>query len=210
MNVLIAGAHGQVGKHITEILHESDHDARAMVREDSQVPEMEEYGVETVVADLTEDVTHAVRGCDAIVFAAGSGGEDVEGVDRDGAIRTIETAEEEGVDRFVMLSAINADTPEDSPDALQDYLRAKQAADEHLQSSALTYTIIRPGTLTDDAPTGEIEAGTDLDRGEITRADVAQTLVTALDMESTYGKTFEILAGDDPIETALEHPTGGA
>src|SRR5699024_2520936 len=90
VNVLIAGAPGGVGKHITEILAEGDHDATAMVREESQVPEMEDFGVETVVADLTEDVSHAVAGHDAIVFAAGSGGENVEGVDRDGAISMID------------------------------------------------------------------------------------------------------------------------
>lgn len=210
MNVLVAGAHGQVGQHIIEILRESDHDATAMVREQSQVPEMEEFGVETVVADLTEDVTHAVRGHDAIVFAAGSGGNDVEGVDRDGAIGMIETAEEEAVERFVMLSAMNADNPDDSPDALYDYLIAKQEADDRLQSGELTYTIIRPGALIDDPATGEIRAAKTLDRGEITRADVAQTLVTVLDIESTHGKTFEILAGDEPIESALENPTGSA
>lgn len=208
MNVLVAGAHGQVGTHITEILSESNHETTAMVREESQASEMEDFGVETVVADLTEDVSHAVRGHDAIIFAAGSGGEDVEGVDRDGAIRMIETAEEFGVERFVMLSAMNADNPAESPDALQEYLRAKQEADDRLQSSELTYTIVRPGSLTDDPATGEITAARKLDRGEITRADVAQTLVTALDMESTYGETFEILAGDEPIETALENPTG--
>lgn len=207
MNVLIAGSHGQVGQHITEIISESDHDATAMVREESQVPEMEEFGVETVVADLTEDVTHTVSEHDAIIFAAGSGGEDVEGVDRDGAIGMIETAEEEDVERFVMLSSMNADSPEDSPDALYDFLVAKGEADDRLQSSELTYTIVRPGSLNDDPATGEIRAAEKLDRGEITRADVGQTLVTALDMEETYGATFEIVAGDEPIETALENLT---
>ena len=207
MKVLIAGAHGGVGQHVTEMLAESDHDATAMVRKESQAPEMAEFGVETVVADLTADVTHAVRGHDAIVFAAGSGGEDVEGVDRDGAIRLIETAEDEGADRFVMLSAMNADDPADSPDALYDYLLAKQAADDRLRSGSLTDTIVRPGALTNDRPTGEIRAAKSLDRGEIPRADVARTLVTALDMPETDGETFEILAGDTPIELALENPT---
>ncbi len=206
VNVLIAGAHGGVGQHITEVLSESDHEATAMVRAESQVAEMEEFGVETVVADLTEDVAHAVAGHDAIVFAAGSGGEDVEGVDRDGAIGMIETAEAEGVERFVMLSAMNADDPENSPDALYDYLLAKQAADDHLQASDLTYTIVRPGALTDDPATGTIRTAKKLDRGEVTRADVARTLVTALDMESTHGETFEMLDGDEPIEEALENP----
>jgi|AntDeeMetagen681_2_1112603.scaffolds.fasta_scaffold08539_1 uncharacterized protein YbjT (DUF2867 family) len=207
MNVLVAGAHGTVGQKIMAVLDGSEHDATAMVRTESYATDMEEYDAETVVADLTKDVSHAVDGHDAIVFAAGSSGEDVEGVDRDGAIRMIEAAEEHGVDRFVMLSAMNADDLESSPDALEDYLAAKQAADERLQESELTYTIVRPGALIDDPATGEIRAAEKLDRGEITRADVARTLVAALDVAETHGKTFEILAGDEPIETALEHPT---
>lgn len=204
MRVLIAGAHGQVGQHITELLGESDHDARGMVRDEGQVEAIEERGAEAVVADLTQDVTHAVQGCDAIVFAAGSGGDDVWGVDRDGAILLIETAEEQGTDRFVMLSSINADSPEDSPDALHDYLVAKAEADEHLRESSLTHTIVRPGPLTNESSTGRITAGADLDRGrDIPRADVAQTLVTTLQMKNTHGQTFEILSGDEPIEAAL-------
>ena len=204
MNVLIAGSHGGVGQHITELLSESDHTARAMVREDSQVPEMEEFGVEAVVADLTEDVSHAVEGSDAIIFAAGSSGEDVEGVDRDGAIGLIDEAESHGITRFVMLSAINADRPEESPDALQPYLEAKLAADEYLQESDLTYTIVRPGELTDDPATERVEAAPQVERGQVTRADVAHTLVAALDIENTYGKTFEMVEGEQSIEAALQ------
>lgn len=205
MNVLIAGAHGDVGQRITDLLGRSDHTATAMVRVEDQVPEMEAFGVETVVADLREDVSHAVEGHDAIVFAAGSSGEDVEGVDRDGAIKMIEAAEELDAPRFVMLSAMNADEPEESPDALREYLIAKAEADDRLRSSELAHTIVRPGSLTNDPGTGRIEAAEKLDeRGEITRDDVARTLVTALDMDTTYGLTFEILEGDTPIDAALE------
>lgn len=205
MNVLIAGAHGQVGQHITTLLGQSAHEARGMVRDEAQVSDIEALGVEAVIADLKQDVTHVVRGCDAVIFAAGSGGEDVEGVDRDGAIRLIEAAEEQNAERFVMLSSINADNPDDSPDALLDYLHAKAEADERLRSSSLTYTIVRPGPLTNEPGTGQIKTGDDLDRdGGISRADVARTLVAALEKESTYGETFEILAGDEPIEDALE------
>lgn len=204
MEVLIAGSHGGVGQRITDLLAASDHGVRAMVRDESQVNEMEGFGVEAVVADLTEDVSHAVEGCDAVIFAAGSSGEDVEGVDRDGAIRLIDEAEAQGADRFVMLSSINADRPEESPDALRDYLEAKLAADEHLQESDLTYTIVRPGALTDEPATGRIEAARRVERGEIARADVARTLVAALETEDTYGKTFEVVEGDEPIESALE------
>lgn len=205
MNILIAGAHGQVGQHITTLLGQSDDEARGMVRDETQVSDIEALGVEAVVADLKQDVTHAVRGCDAVIFAAGSGGEDVEGVDRDGAIRLIEAAEDQGAERFVMLSSMNADNPEESPDALQDYLHAKAEADKRLRSSSLTYTIVRPGPLTNEPGTGQIETGNDLDRGgDIPRVDVARTLVAALETENTHGQMFEILAGDEPIEDALE------
>ena len=210
VNVLVAGAHGKVGQEIMAVLDRSDHDATAMVRTESYVSDMESFDAETIVADLTEDVAHAVGGHDAIVFAVGSSGENVEGVDRDGAIWMIQAAEEHGVDRFVMLSAMNADDPESSPDALGDYLVAKQEADERLRASDLSYTVVRPGALTDDPATGEIRAAAKLDRGEIARADVARTLVAALDTAETHGKTFEILAGDEPIGTALEHPTTDA
>lgn len=209
MNVLVTGAHGKVGQEIMTVLDRSDHDATAMVRTDSYASDMAEYDAETVVADLTEDVSHAVRDHDGIIFAAGSSGEDVEGVDHDGAIRMIEGAEAHGVGRFVMLSAMNADEPESSPDALGDYLVVKQEADKRLRTSDLTDTIVRPGALTDEPATGEIRAAAKLDRGEITRADVARTLVAALDTAETHGKAFEILAGDEPIESALEHLTRG-
>jgi uncharacterized protein YbjT (DUF2867 family) len=212
MHVLVAGSHGQVGQHVTRLLAESDHEVRGMVRDEAQQSDIEDLGAEPVVADLTEDVTSAVERCDAVVFAAGSGGDDVWGVDRDGAINIIEAAERQGADRFVMLSSINADSPEESPEELREYLNAKAEADERLRESDLTYTIVRPGALTNDEGTGRIRTGADLDRtnAEIPREDVAETLVTALPMESTHGLTFEVLAGDRPIAEALENPLNEA
>jgi uncharacterized protein YbjT (DUF2867 family) len=211
MNVLVAGSHGQVGQHATRILAESDHEVRGLIRAESQAADIRDLGAEPVVADLTGDVSQAVEGIDAIIFAAGSGGEDVWGVDRDGAINLVDAAEAEGIERFVMLSSINADQPENSPEALREYLRAKAEADDHLRESDLTYTIVRPGPLTDESGTGRIRTGADLDRDdvEISREDVARTLVAALEAERTYGETFELAAGDDPIEEALRDPLDG-
>ncbi|MWG34654.1 SDR family oxidoreductase [Halomarina oriensis] len=206
MQVLVAGAHGQVGQHVTELLSNSEHDTRGMVRDEEQVEDIEDLGAEAVVADLTADVTHAVQGCDAVVFAAGSSGEDVWGVDRDGAINLMGAAEANDAERFVMLSAMNADAPEESPDELREYLRAKAEADQHLRESPLDGTVVRPGALTNEDGTGEVRVGADLDRGdgEIPRVDVARTLVAALPMEHTHGRTFELLSGDEPIEAALD------
>lgn len=208
MNVLVAGSHGQVGQHVTRLLAESDHSVQGMVRVESQAPDIRDLGAEPVVADLTGDVSHAVEEIDAIIFAAGSGGEDVWGVDRDGAINLIDEAVSAGVERFVMLSSINADQPENSPEALREYLRAKGEADEYLQQSNLTYTIVRPGPLTNEGGTERIKTGTDLDRDaiEIPREDVARTLIATLGAESTYDETFELAAGEVSIGEALETP----
>ena len=205
VRVLVAGAHGEVGQHITALLNESEHEVRAMVRKEAYVSELEPISTEVVVADLTESVSHAVKGCDAIIFAAGSSGNNVEGVDRDGAIKLMEEAERQGVKRFVMLSSVGADDPERGPEALRPYLKAKQEADERLQKSNLDYTIIRPGRLTDDAATNRIKAAKHFDEsGSITREDVAKTLVAALEHPNTFGQTFEILEGDLPIEEVLK------
>ncbi|GAB7019523.1 SDR family oxidoreductase [Halostagnicola bangensis] len=179
-----------------------------MIRSEDQVEAIEDLGAEPVVADLTEEVSHAVEGCDAVVFAAGSGGDAVWDVDRDGAITLMEAAEDQGVERFVMLSSISADTPEEAPEALRDYLNAKAEADERLRESDLTYTIVRPGELTNENGTGRIRTSAELERtdGDVPREDVAQTLVAALTAERTEGRTFEVLSGDDTIEAALEDP----
>lgn len=207
MYVLVAGSHGQVGQHVTKMLAESDHEVGGMIRDESQAEDIEALGAEPVVADLTEDVTRAVEGSDAVVFAAGSGGDDVWGVDRDGAMNITDAAEAEGATRFVMLSSINADRPESSPEALREYLRAKAEADEYLRDSDLTYTIVRPGPLTNEEGTGRVEVGASIDRdsAEIPREDVARTLVTALTVENTYGKTFELGSGEEPIAEALQN-----
>ena len=208
MNVLVAGSHGQVGQHVTRLLAESDHSVQGMVRVESQAPDIRDLDAEPVVADLTGDVSHAVEEIDAIIFAAGSGGEDVWGVDRDGAINLIDEAVSAGVERFVMLSSINADQPENSPEALREYLRAKGEADEYLQQSNLTYTIVRPGPLTNEGGTERIKTGTDLDRDaiEIPREDVARTLIATLGAESTYDETFELAAGEVSVGEELETP----
>lgn len=208
MYVLVAGSHGQVGQHVTRILAESDHDVGGMVRNESQTEDIDALGAEPVVADLTEDVAHAVEGADAVVFAAGSGGEDVWGVDRDGANNLVDAAETAGATRFVMLSSINADRPESSPEALREYLRAKAEADDYLRESDLTDTVVRPGPLTNEEGTGRVEIGAEIDRdsAEIPREDVARTLVAALTAEPTYGKTFELGSGGDPIAEAVQNP----
>lgn len=214
MKVLVAGAAGNTARRLVRRLVNNGHEVRGLVRKESQFESVRNDGAVPVLVDLEQDgiqkaVGEAVQGCDAIVFAAGagpgSGAARKETMDYGGAVKLIEAAEDRGVQRYLMLSAMNVETPERASKAMQPYLSAKARADERLRNSDLDYTIIRPGSLTDQEGTGLIRAGPSLDTGgEIPREDVAEVIATALETENTRRKTFEILAGNTPIREALQ------
>ena len=213
MRVLIAGAHGKTARRLTRMLVAGGHEVRGLVRKEEQTEEVASDGAEPVLVDLEAEevsggVGDAVKGCDAIVFAAGagpgSGDARKETMDYGGAAKLVEAAEDRGVRRYLMLSAMGAADPEEGPEGMRPYLRAKARADERLAQSGLDYTIIRPGGLTEDEGTGRIDAAENLGRrGEIPREDVASTFAAALQDHDTYRKTFDILSGDTPIPEAL-------
>jgi uncharacterized protein YbjT (DUF2867 family) len=209
MKVLVAGAHGKTARRLVRMLKEDGHEVRGLVRKEEQMPDVEADGAEPALVDLEEvEVEGAVEGFDAIIFAAGagpgSGAARKETMDYGGAVKLVEAAEKHGVRRYLMLSSMGADDPGSGSEAMQPYLFAKARADERLQRSDLDYTIIRPGSLTEEEGAGRIDAAEALGRrGEISRDDVARTFIEALEMENTYHKTFEILAGDTPIREAL-------
>jgi uncharacterized protein YbjT (DUF2867 family) len=203
-NILVAGANGTTGKKIVALLEKSQYfKPVAMIREKEQEEKFAKRNIKTVVADLEEDVSHALKNIDKIIFAAGSGGKSVKKVDENGAKKLIKDAEKENINKFVMLSSMGADQPEEA-EALKAYLRAKHNADEFLKESSLTYSIIRPGTLTNYKGAGRIELKSKLNkRGEISRDDVAQTLVRVLHDSAAVNQTFEIIEGDTLIGKAI-------
>lgn len=98
---------------------------------------------------------------------------------------------------------MGADAPEKAGE-LKDYLMAKHNADEYLKKSGLNYAIVRPGTLNNDTAHEYIQLKEKLSKsGEISRADVAQTLVRALNDDTANKVTFEISKGDTLIGEAL-------
>ena len=182
MNILIAGATGKTGQILTRNLVGDGHSVTALVRESSDTATLPKDAT-LRQGDLTDLPADVCKGADVVVFAAGSGGgtsaEMTDKVDRDGAIALIDRAKAAGVDRFVMLSSVGAD--QDNPDGpLAHYLKAKHAADTHLQGSGLTYAIIRPVALTDDGGTTKVVLGDKVDTSATaTRTDVAKVLAEA-------------------------------
>ena len=82
------------------------------------------------------------------------------------------------------------------------YAEAKAAADDHLRTTALDWTILAPSTLTLDEPTGRIDAEATAS-GSVSRADVAAVTAAAVDEPATIGRTVRFNAGDTPIAEAL-------
>ncbi|THD69148.1 SDR family oxidoreductase [Robertkochia marina] len=203
--VLVAGATGTTGNIIINILKQSEHFTPvAMVRKEEQVKDFKEKGIEAILGDLSGKVDHVTKNIDKVIFAAGSKGKDVKGIDKEGAIKLIDASISEGVKKFVMLSSMGTQDPQSVPE-LEDYLKAKKAADHYLMKSNISYTIVRPGSLTNKKGQGKIDLEKYLDRkGEISREDVAQTLVKALDTETANNLAFEILEGHTPVEQALK------
>jgi nucleoside-diphosphate-sugar epimerase len=209
MDVLIAGGHGKIARHLIRILAGDGHTARGLIRNPEHAADIEADGGVPVLCDLEHDDVRAhIGGADAVVFAAGagpgSGAERKRTVDLGGAVKCVEAAEQLGVARFVIVSSIGAHDPEGGPEAMRPYLRAKAEADERVAASSLDWTIVRPGSLEDGPGTGRVDVSTELGRrGPVPREDVALVLAETLQIPSTIGLTFEVFSGETHVSEAL-------
>lgn len=210
MDILVAGGHGQIARKLLGLLAGQGHRARGLIRDPEQAADLTAAGAIPVLGDLEADesLEAYVDGADAVVFAAGagpgSGAARKRTVDLGGAVKLADAAKARGVRRYVIVSSIGADNPAAGGDSMRGYLEAKAEADEYVRASGLDYTIVRPGSLTDDPGTGLVTVTTTLgNRGPIPRADVAAVLAATLTTPATIGQTFELFAGETPIPEAL-------
>ena len=211
MRVAIAGGHGKVGQRLIELLVARGDEVRSLDRNPAYGDELRELGAQPVVCDLEEaaepDVAAAIDGCDAVVFAAGagpgSGPERKWTMDHAGAIKLLDAARDKRIGRYVIVSSVGANPDARGDDTFSVYLRAKGKADAEIVAAGVQHTIVRPHGLTDDEPTGHVQLGNGLERGQISRADVAAVVAESLATPETVGKTFEVVAGDTPIAQAL-------
>lgn len=210
MDIVVAGGHGQVARRLLKLLADRGHTARGLIRNREHAADLAAVGAVPVLADLEHDATldEYVKGADAVVFAAGagpgSGPARKRTVDLGGAVKLADAARATGVRRYVMVSSIGADRPAAAGESMRPYLEAKAEADAYLQASGLDWTIVRPGSLTDDPGTGRVRVSTEPGgRGPVTRDDVAAVLAATLTAGNTVGVTFELFAGDTPIDEAV-------
>ncbi|OZF04889.1 NAD(P)-dependent oxidoreductase [Rhodococcus sp. 15-2388-1-1a] len=214
--IVIAGGHGQIAQHLTQVLTAHGDRAVSLIRNSDHVDAVTALGALPQVIDLesasAEEVAAVLAGADAVVFAAGagpnSGPERKDTVDRAGAVLLADAAEKAGVRRYVLISSFGAGEPvaEDLDAGWKAYIKAKTAAEEDVSArSGLDWTILRPGKLTDDDPTDSVSlTEPPLDSGEVTRADVAAVIARLLETDAAVGKTLMLTSGPTSIVDAVD------
>jgi len=210
--ITIIGGHGKVALRVARLLSDRGDQVSAWVRNGLHSDDVAATGATPVVADVEtlDEVAMAriLTGQDAVVWSAGAGGGNPDrtyAVDRDAAIRSMTAAEKAGVPRYVMVSYFydrpDHGVPEDS--SFFPYADAKAAADEHLRSTQLEWTVLGPSRLTDEPGTGRIETGEGITKSSVTRDDVAAVIAAALEAPATARRTIDFNNGDVPIDEAI-------
>ena len=207
MQVVIAGGHGKIALHLERLLADSGHRVIALIRSRDQDSDVREAGGEPVTCDLEQedDLSHYVQGSDAVVFAAGagpgSGPERKRTVDLGGAVKMLDAARRTGARRYLIVSSIGAEDPSAAGEQMRPYLEAKAEADRQVAESELDWTIVRPGSLTNEPGTGRVTLSTDMSlRGAVPREDVARVLAASLGDPRSIGKTFVVVGGETPVD----------
>lgn len=211
--VLIIGGHGKVALLLAPLLTAAGMEVTSVIRNAAHIDDVAATGATAVVHDVVSssvtELADLFAGHDAIVWSAGAGGGEPErtyAVDRDAAIATMEAAEKAGVERYVMVSYHGAGPDHGVPpeNSFYAYAESKAAADARLREAALAWTIVGPGSLTLEEPTGLIDtapvAGTS--RGT-SRANTALVIAAVLQRPDTILRTIEFTDGEVPVEEAI-------
>ena len=203
--VFVAGATSGVGKLCVERLLAQGKKVVALARSEEGALALEAMGATVARGDATDMavIEPALDGCDACITTMGGTNPDGSRSDYKANAAVIEAAGIYGVSRIVLVTSIGCGDSKDAlPEAayatLEGALVEKNKAEKMLSRyyTNSLWTIIRPGGLSDDAPSGKALLTEDRAAiGAVTRADVADLVVAQLDSTATDKK---ILACVDP------------
>ncbi len=208
MTVLVTGGTGFVGGHVVHALRTRDVKVRALVRDPKRARRLSAWGAELVVGDVADTTVlrAACVGVDAVIHLVaiikGSRG-DFERVMEHGTRNLVAAAENAGVGRFVLASALGLD--ERSKDAVP-YFTAKWEMERAVRSSSLDYVVFRPSFVFGEdggvlptfvrlarfAPVTPIVGDGTTRMQPIWVEDVAEYYARALDTPAATGRVFEI------------------
>ncbi len=205
MKALVAGSTGETGRRIVEELIKRDIPVRTFVRDITKAQEILPPSVEIVPGDVLkpETISAAMEGCTVVLCATGARPSfDPTGpyqVDFLGTKNLVDTAKAKGIEHFVLVSSMCVSQFFHPLNLFWLILFWKKQAEEYLQKSGLTYTIVRPGGLKNEDNSDAIimKTADSLFEGSIPRQKVAQVCVEALHIPASRNKIVEVITQPD-------------
>jgi uncharacterized protein YbjT (DUF2867 family) len=208
MKVFVAGATGQTGRRIVQQLVDRQIAVKALVRDSDRAKSILPESVELVVGDVfrLDSFQDAVADCTVLICATGAspslnpfGPFEVDYV---GTKNLVDVAKQQKVDQFVLVSSLCVSRFFHPLNLFWLILFWKQQAEEYIQKSGLSYTIVRPGGLLNSEERSPlVMAGADsLFEGRIPRSQVAQVCIEALFEPAARNKVVEIVTQENGME----------
>lgn len=204
MKVFVAGATGRTGRQVVQELVRRNIPVRALVRSADRGQDLPP-GVEVVVGDVLkpETLPEAIADSTVLICATGAAPSfDPTGpykVDFEGTQHLVDAAKAKGIEHVVLVSSLCTSQLFHPLNLFWLILVWKKKAEEYLQQSGVTYTIVRPGGLKEEDTSDAIvmsKADTLFD-GSIPRVKVAQVCVEALFSPDAKNQIVEIVARPD-------------
>lgn len=149
--IVITGASGYLGSHITRQLAEAGKPVRAMVRNKTFAQKegrLANLNIELVEADVTrpETLAAAFDGADAIVhtvaIAIEKGGRTYEEINYQGTVNVVNAAKAVGVARLIYISQLGADAR-----LPYRFLASKGKGQDYVAASGLDWTAFQPSVI---------------------------------------------------------------
>ena len=201
--VFVLGGTRGTGLEIVRQLEAQGHPVTVLVRESSDLEALKQTEAVLVTGDAMDkaSIDRAMATGRFTAAISTLSGTEAGGwaVDSTGNINGITAAREAGIGRFILISSIGVGDSEGAlppgvVKALEVPFREKGEAEAYLVESGLSYTIIRPGGLTNKTPSGKgtlIEDPTAT--GVISRAELARLAIASIDDAETTDKTLSAL-----------------
>jgi len=198
--VLLFGGTGRTGLEITHLLQAHDDHVIVVARDDSNTVDVEAAGATIVRGDVfdPEALTAAATSapCDLAICTIGNRPGADRKVDFDGVRNVVDSCVAAGITRFVLITSIGCGNSrsalsEQTLKFLGPMCERKTQGEDYLCATDLNWTIIRPGGLSSDPPSGNAILSEDpLTSGEVNRSDVARFTIECLDNPESAGKIY--------------------
>jgi uncharacterized protein YbjT (DUF2867 family) len=211
MKALVAGATGGTGRWIVQELIMRDIPVRALVRDIEQARSILPSEAELVVGDVLqpESLTAALGDSTVVLCATGAKPSfDLTGpyrVDFEGTKNLVNAAKAKEIEHLVLVSSLCVSQFFHPLNLFGLILVWKKQAEEYIQRSGLTYTIVRPGGLkSEDNSNPIVMQGADtLFDGSIPRQKVAQVAVASLFEPAAHNKIVEIVSKPEAVSQSF-------